>query len=77
MPDDPTLTPATPDELTAALSYALRFDERGKAHSRATDMTARIAAETLVRYLDLAGFVVMKRPPAVSPTTPKTRNRNA
>src|SRR5689334_18524265 len=61
--DEPELTPATRDELLTALSYALRFDERGKAHRRASEITAQIVAETLVRYLELAGFVVMKRPP--------------
>jgi hypothetical protein len=63
MPNEPDLIPATREELVTALSYALRFDERGKAHRQASELTAQIAAHTLVRYLEMAGFVVMKRPP--------------
>jgi hypothetical protein len=57
------LIPATRDELLTALSYALRFDEGEKAHGQASELTAQIAAQTLVRYLEMAGFVVMRRPP--------------
>ena len=46
MPDDEPLTPATRDDLIQALSYGLRFDERGKAHRRGAELTAQIAAET-------------------------------
>ena len=70
MPDDDTLTPATDAELVSALAHGLRFDERGKAHRQATDLTARIAAETLARYLAQAGFVVMKRQPAKAHRAP-------
>ena len=62
MPDDDTLTPASRYDLVQALAYGLRFDERGKAHRQAVDSMAQIAAETLARYLEQAGFVVMKRP---------------
>jgi hypothetical protein len=62
MPDEAPLAPATRDELVTALAYGLRFDERGKAHRQATEISAQIAAETLARYLDHAGFVVMRRP---------------
>ena len=58
------LTPATPEDLADALAFALRFD-RGKRKHDAGEMMARIVAERLVRYLDGAGFVVMKKPPAV------------
>ena len=70
MPDDDTQTPATDAELVSALAYGLRFDGRGKAHRQATELTARIAAESLARYLGQAGFVVMKRPPAKAPRIP-------
>jgi hypothetical protein len=73
MPDDVTLTAATRDELVTALSYALRFNESGKAHRHATEITAQIAAETLARYLELAGFVVMKRPEMKLHSTPRSR----
>jgi len=72
MPDDDPLTPVTRADLVQALAYGLRFDGRGKAHRRAADLTAQIAAETLASYLAQAGFVVMKRPAAVAPRTPKS-----
>jgi hypothetical protein len=62
MPDDTPLAPTIHAELVTALAYRLRFDERGKAHRLAAEINAQIAAETLARYLDQAGFVIMKRP---------------
>jgi hypothetical protein len=56
-------TPATPDDLADALDFALRFDGRKRKHDAA--MMAAIVAKRLVEHLDRAGFVVMKRPPAV------------
>jgi hypothetical protein len=70
MSDDADLTRATDAELVTALAYALRFDERGKAHRQAAEVTARIAAETLARHLAQAGFVVMKRQPTRGHRTP-------
>lgn len=61
---DKPLLPATRDEVSQALGYALRFDRSGKAHRAATEMTARIAADVLAEHLELSGFVVMKKPPA-------------
>ena len=58
------LTPATPDDLADALAFALRFDGRKRKHD-AGEFMARIVAERLVRHLDDAGFVVMRKPPAV------------
>jgi hypothetical protein len=62
MPDDDTLTPATPAELVSALAYGLRFGDRGKPHRQAVDSMVQIAAETLAQHLARSGFVVMKRP---------------
>ena len=73
MPEDYTLTPASRDDLVQSLSYALRFDGRGKSHRHADDFMSRIAAETLVRHLEVAGYVVMKRPPRPMHSTPKPR----
>ncbi len=67
---DTLLRAATTDELVQALSYSLRFNERGKAHRMGADFVARIAAETLVKHLELAGFVVMKKPPGGAPVAP-------
>lgn len=61
-----TLTPADHADLLEAIHYALRFNERGKAHGvRLRDnpeaMAARVAA-----HLAMAGYVVMKRQPVAS-----------
>jgi hypothetical protein len=60
MPDDP-LRPADPDDLRQALAFALSFDGR-KRWRQADDQMARITADHLVRYLEMADFVVMRRP---------------
>ncbi len=56
------LRPATQEELAQALAFALQFRGRKRVH-HADNFMARIAAERLVEYLRLSGFVVMKRPP--------------
>ncbi len=61
---DKPLRPATRDEVSNALGYALRFSRSGKSHRHASEMTARIAADVLAEHLELAGFVVLKKPPA-------------
>jgi hypothetical protein len=62
------LTPATPDDLAAALAFALHFDGRKRKHD-AGEFMAKIVARRLVEHLDRAGFVVMKKPPAVGAST--------
>jgi hypothetical protein len=63
MPDpDEKLTPADPDDLAAALAFALRFEGRKRQHDSDAFM-ADIVAKRLVRYLERARYVVMKRPP--------------
>jgi hypothetical protein len=59
---DQKLTSATPDDLANALSFALRFEGRKSQHD-ADRLNADIVAKRLVRYLDKAGYVVMKKPP--------------
>jgi len=56
------LTPATPDDLVAALAFALRFAGRKRVHN-ADEIMAEIVAKRLAEHLRRAGFVVMKRPP--------------
>ncbi len=56
------MTPATPDDLAAALAFALRFHGRKRVHN-ADEMMAEIVAKRLVEHLERAGFVVMKREP--------------
>ena len=57
------LTPADPDELAAALAFALRFSGRKRAHDADTFM-ADIVAKRLVEHLERSR---LKRspPPAV------------
>jgi hypothetical protein len=56
------LTPADPGDLAAALAFALRFQGRKRVHN-ADELMAEVVAKRLVEHLELAGFVVMKRPP--------------
>jgi hypothetical protein len=60
---DEKLTPADPDDLAAALAFALRFEGRKRQHDSDAFM-ADIVAKRLVRYLERARYVVMKRPAA-------------
>jgi hypothetical protein len=62
------LRSATPDEIAAALAFALRYRGRKRVFD-ADDPMARITAERLVQHLEASGFVVMKKPPASAPTT--------
>lgn len=62
------LKPATPDEIELGLAYALMFDGRKRTHN-ADELMARITAQRLVKYLDRAGYIVMKKPPGRAPTT--------
>jgi hypothetical protein len=58
-PED--LTPADPEDLAAALAFALRFDVRRRNHD-ASEIMARIIARRLVEHLAQSGFVVMRKP---------------
>ena len=61
MPDTPNLRPATPDELTQSLSFALRFNGRKRVH----DADETITAERLVEHPERSGYVVMHKPPCL------------
>ena len=66
--DRDTLRPATREELTQSLAFALRWRGRKRVHDPESDtFMARAAAERLAEHLHVSGFVVMKRPPATSP----------
>ncbi len=56
------LSPASPDDLSAALAFALRFEGRKRVHN-ADELMSEIVARRLVEHLERAGFVVMKRRP--------------
>ena len=59
---DPKLTLAQPDDLADALSFALRHEGRKSQHD-SDKLNADIVAQRLVRHLDRARYVVMKKPP--------------
>jgi hypothetical protein len=59
---DPKLTVAQPDDLADTLSFALRHEGRKSLHD-SDKLNADIVAKRLVRHLDRAGYVVMKKPP--------------
>lgn len=67
--DRADLTAATADEIAEALSYALRYDERGKPRRGGGDLTAGIAAERLTEHLRRSGFIIMKARPARAHST--------
>jgi len=67
--DRADLTAATAEEIAEALSFALRYDERGKPRRGGGDLTASIAAERLTEHLRRAGFIVMKARPVRAHST--------
>jgi hypothetical protein len=68
MDKPPALHTATPEEVADALSFALRYQGRRRVH-QADEMMARITADRLVAHLEATGFVVMRRPSALAPTS--------
>ena len=65
MPDDrDALSPATAKDVADTLAFALRFEGRKRVR-QADEYMAAITAQRLMRHLERAGFVVMKRPPGV------------
>jgi hypothetical protein len=62
MPEDEKLTPADPHGLADAIAFALQFS--GRKRPRDTDgFMAKIAADRIVRHLELSRYVAMKKPP--------------
>ena len=55
----PLFTPADPDDLVAALAFALKFEGRKRWHDSDAFM-AHIVAKRLVRHLERARYVVMR-----------------
>ena len=68
MDEKPILTPATADDISDAIAFALLFNGRKRNHG-ADEIMARITAQKLVAHLELCGFVLMKKPAAKAPTT--------
>ncbi len=61
---DPQLTPVSPEEIIEALSYALRYDERGRPRKTGGEAVTGLAAERLAEHLQRVGIVFMRRRPA-------------
>ena len=59
---DQKLTLAAPNDLADTLSFALRHEGRKSQHD-SDKLNTDIVAQRLVRHLDRAGYVVMKKPP--------------
>ena len=68
MPDALPLRPATEEEIAESLAFGLRYDGRRRVH-HADEAMARITAVRLVEHLRASGFVLMKRPASVAPST--------
>lgn len=65
---DPTqLRPATDEEILFSLAHGLRYDGKRPIHY-ADDHMTRIAVAHLLKHLKQAGYVLMKKPPAVMQT---------
>src|SRR3984885_5133670 len=62
MPNDEKLSPAEPQDLAESIAFALLFSGRKRVHD-SDKYVAAIVADRVVRHLELAGSVVMKRPP--------------
>jgi hypothetical protein len=63
MPDAAdNLTPADPRDLADSVAFALKLEGRKRKHD-ADEYMAEIVAKRRVRYLERAGFAVMKNPP--------------
>jgi hypothetical protein len=63
MPDfEEKLTPADSADLARSLAFALKFEGRKRWHD-ADALVADIFAKRLIRYLERARYVLMKRPP--------------
>ena len=58
MPDD-KLVPADPNDVAAALAFALRYAGRKRVRT-ADAILAEIIAKRLVEHLERAGFVIMR-----------------
>ena len=54
--------PRDPRDLAESIAFALRFEGCKRKHDAAEYM-ATITAERVVRHLERAGFVVMRKPP--------------
>ncbi len=70
------LKPATEADTLQALAFALRHKGR-KPFRNADTLMAQITAEHLLEHLRAQGFVVMRKPPGATHSTPSAAHENA
>lgn len=58
--DGQTLRLASPEEVADSLSFALRFNHRGRALRSGSEHAAAVAADNLVRHLAASGYLLLK-----------------
>jgi hypothetical protein len=58
---DDQLTPADLSDLADAIAFALHFSRRKRYHE-GDKLMADLTADHIVRHLDRAGYVIMKKP---------------
>lgn len=56
------LRPARAEDVTALLSYALRFGLDGKPRRAASDFLAPLAAAQIYQHMERAGLVILQQP---------------
>jgi hypothetical protein len=59
-----SLRPARVEDVTALLSYALRFGLDGKPRRAASDFLAPLAAAQIYQHMERAGLVILQKPAA-------------
>ena len=69
MTDQP-LSPATREDVIESLSFALRYNRRGKRVHDRDILMANAAAEHLLEALTRSGFVLLKKPPLQGGSAP-------
>lgn len=73
--DKMKLRPASQEEVELSLPFALRYEGRKRVW-QADEAMALITAERLVQHLEQSGYVLMKRPDAMAPSTSQHRHPN-
>jgi hypothetical protein len=68
----PDLIPAEPDDLTEAIAFALRFNNRGKPLGMQTRDDSVAVARGVVLHLVRCGLVVMRRSAREAHSTSRT-----
>jgi hypothetical protein len=69
MHEEKNLAPATTDDIMNTLMFGLRFDGKKRLHY-GDEFMARLMAQHLIKHMELAGFVLMKKPPVTGHDNP-------